>query len=65
MRKEPKMAYIITEYCIKCGGCFYECPAGAIIEEKTQYAIDPARCSGCGKCLAENHCPAWAIVKEE
>lgn len=59
------MVYKITEYCIKCGGCFYECPAGAIFESETQYKIDLAKCNNCGKCLTDNHCPAWAIIKEE
>lgn len=58
------MAYKILEYCVKCGGCLYECPAGAIIEGETQYVIDPAKCTDCGLCLTQNHCPAWAIIKE-
>ncbi len=58
------MAYKILEYCVKCGGCFYECPAGAIIEGETQYTIDPAKCTDCGRCLTDNHCPVWAITRE-
>lgn len=58
------MTYKITELCIKCGGCFYECPAGVISEGETQYVIDPAKCTDCGNCVTEYHCPAWAIEKE-
>jgi len=59
------MAYKILEFCVKCGGCSYECPAGAISEGETQYVIDPAKCTDCGFCLTNNHCPAWAITREE
>jgi ferredoxin len=58
------MVYKILEYCVKCGGCLYECPAGAIVEGETQYIIDPAKCTDCGLCLTQNHCPAWAIIRE-
>jgi len=58
------MAYKITEYCVKCGGCFYECPVGAIYESENTYVIDPEKCTDCRLCIENNHCPAWAIVKE-
>lgn len=58
------MTYKITEYCVKCGSCFFICPVGAISEGQDTYVIDPEKCTKCGKCLKDNHCPAWAIVKE-
>jgi ferredoxin len=58
------LVYKITEYCVKCGGCFYECPAGAISEGEKTYIIDTEKCTGCGVCIEVNHCPAWAIIKE-
>jgi ferredoxin len=57
------LTYIITEDCVKCGGCYYECPAGAIYEGEKQYIIDPERCTDCGACIEVNYCPAWAIHK--
>jgi NAD-dependent dihydropyrimidine dehydrogenase PreA subunit len=58
------LVYRITEYCIKCGSCLYECPTGAISEGEKTYNIDAEKCTGCGNCIDVNHCPAWAIVKE-
>lgn len=57
------MTYIITEDCVKCGGCYYECPVEAISEEESQYVIDPEKCTDCGLCVDVNYCPAWAIHK--
>jgi len=58
------MVYKITEDCIKCGSCFYECPCDAITEGEKTYIIDPDKCTECGACIENNYCPAWAIVKE-
>jgi len=58
------MAYQITEYCVKCGACSFVCPVGAITEGEKTYVIDPEKCTGCGSCIENNHCPAWAIVNE-
>jgi ferredoxin len=40
------------------------CPANAISEGENTYIIDPEKCTDCGECLENNHCPVWAIVKE-
>ncbi|OGO43901.1 MAG: ferredoxin [Chloroflexi bacterium RBG_16_60_22] len=56
------MAYRITEDCVKCGACYFECPVGAISEGEDRYIIDPDKCTDCGICL-DNYCPAWAILK--
>ncbi|HEY94543.1 MAG TPA: 4Fe-4S binding protein [Dehalococcoidia bacterium] len=58
------MAYKITEDCVQCGACYYECPEEAIYEGENQYFIEPEKCTECGTCI-EYGCPAWAIVKDE
>ena len=58
------MAYKITEDCVQCGACYYECPEEAISEGENQYYIDAEKCTECGTCV-EYGCPAWAIVKDE
>ena len=58
------MVYIITEDCVNCGACYYECPEGAISEGDEIYIIDPKKCTDCGTCVNEVYCPAWAIRKE-
>lgn len=56
------MAYKITETCVKCGACAFECPRGAIYEGEKTYIIDPNKCMECGACIAI-FCPGYAIVK--
>jgi ferredoxin len=58
------VTYKILEFCVKCGSCIDVCPVGAISEGENTYIIDPKKCNDCGQCLENNHCPAWAIVKE-
>ena len=41
------MAYKITDECIYCGTCAEECPNRAIYEGKTQFIIDPNKCTEC------------------
>jgi len=41
------MAFEITEACIMCGSCEYECPNEAISEGQDIYVIDPAKCTEC------------------
>ncbi|MCR4394229.1 MAG: 4Fe-4S binding protein [Dehalococcoidales bacterium] len=61
-------AYRIGEKCIKCHACVWNriCPVEAIIEENGILKIDPARCTGCGRCFEneEYFCPVRAIVRE-
>ncbi|HHX63267.1 MAG TPA: YfhL family 4Fe-4S dicluster ferredoxin [Chloroflexi bacterium] len=41
------MAFIITEECISCGACEFECPNEAISEGDERYVIDPGKCTEC------------------
>jgi len=52
------MAYVITDRCIKCGGCIPVCPVEAITMEKGKVVIDPKKCISCGTCAAV--CPVSA-----
>lgn len=49
----------ITDKCIKCGKCMKICPFGAVVEDKTQFRIQPEHCVGVGPCA--KLCPAAAI----
>jgi ferredoxin len=50
----------ITEDCIMCGTCEFECPVEAISEGEDKYVIDAELCTDCGAC--EEVCPNDAIV---
>ncbi|MBU0711842.1 4Fe-4S binding protein [bacterium] len=52
------MAYISDE-CVQCEACLYECPQEAIQEGNDYYYIDNDRCVGCGSCA--DVCPVAAI----
>ncbi|MEM3539967.1 MAG: hydrogenase iron-sulfur subunit [Thermoplasmata archaeon] len=61
IRKEPIVASIDTNKCIKCMRCVNVCPYGAITGELTKWIKhNPALCQGCGDCVAE--CPVDAIT---
>lgn len=49
----------ITDKCIKCGKCLKNCPFGAVVEDETQFKIQPERCVGIGPCA--KLCPVAAI----
>ncbi|MBI2865757.1 MAG: YfhL family 4Fe-4S dicluster ferredoxin [Chloroflexi bacterium] len=67
------MAYMITEDCLDCGACEWECEVNHAIDEgKTKrgqpiYVVDPAKCTECvgsfesPRCVAV--CPVDAILK--
>ncbi|MFN4046009.1 MAG: hydrogenase iron-sulfur subunit, partial [Acidilobaceae archaeon] len=61
IEKEPIVAVIDQDKCIKCGNCAKVCTYGAIRGEiKKRFEVVPALCEGCGNCLAE--CPVGAIT---
>ena len=61
------MAMKITDECIACGSCEFECPVSAISEGEEYYEIDPDVCVECvgyfdtQQCVEV--CPSDAIVK--
>ncbi len=62
------MAYKITDDCISCGACEYQCDNNAISEGEAIYLIDPGRCTECvgnaesPKCAEV--CPVDACVRD-
>ena len=61
------MAMKITDECIACGSCEFECPVNAISEGDEYYVIDPEKCVECVGHFDEPQCvevcPSDAIVK--
>ncbi|NLW72538.1 MAG: ferredoxin family protein [Chloroflexi bacterium] len=58
------MSHVITELCLRDGGCVAVCPVACIVPGKPQekwplYYIDPNTCIDCGACVPE--CPHGAI----
>jgi len=61
IKKEPIVAQIDLNKCIKCMRCVNVCPYGALTGELTKWIKhNPALCQGCGDCVAE--CPVDAIT---
>ena len=56
------MAYTITEECILCGSCEYECPNEAISEGDVTYVIDSDRRTECVGFFDESQCAAVCPV---
>jgi ferredoxin len=56
MKGEDQLAYMITDECILCGSCEYECPNEAISEGDVVYVIDPDRCTECVGAFDESQC---------
>ena len=50
--------YINQELCVECGGCFSNCPNGAVLKNRGAYSVS-AMCSDCGTCI--HCCPVGAI----
>lgn len=40
-----------TSFCVACGMCVKNCPAGCIAIKSKKAAIDAKRCIGCGECV--------------
>ena len=64
---EPIVAVVDQSKCLRtkanCGVCTKVCPYGAPSSpEKTAMSINPAKCHGCGTCVAD--CPADAITQK-
>jgi NAD-dependent dihydropyrimidine dehydrogenase PreA subunit len=57
-KKNPKMAYVISNDCSACGTCLPECPSEAITEGDI-YKIDADKCIDCGACV--DVCPTESI----
>lgn len=62
------MAHVITDLCLRDGGCVAVCPVDCIIPGKPQsewpiYYIDPNTCIDCGACIPE--CPFGAIFPSQ
>ena len=58
---EIKIRYVISDDCIGCHYCFYECPASAIHWGDDKYVIDQDKCIQCGTCesvcnISAAHC---------
>lgn len=49
---------MITDACISCGACEFECPNEAIREGDEYYVIDPQKCSECVGFFDESQCAA-------
>ena len=62
------MPYMITDTCIMCGLCAWECGNGAITEGDITFVINPAKCTECvgaapsPKCVRE--CTTDSIVPD-
>ena len=62
------MALKITDDCISCGACEFECPNNAISYGIEHYEIDPEKCTECAesghnsKCTLV--CPVSCIVPD-
>lgn len=48
---EPEVKYVISDDCIGCHNCFYECPESAIHWGDDKYVIDQDKCVQCGTCV--------------
>jgi ferredoxin len=61
----PKMAYVVTESCIKCKytDCVDVCPVDCFREGPNMLVIDPDECIDCTLCVPE--CPVEAIFAED
>ena len=56
------MAYKITDKCISCGACAFECPVACISQGEDKFVIDASACISCGTCAGV--CPVEAPEEE-
>jgi ferredoxin len=59
------MPMMITESCIDCASCEYECPTGAVRQGAGKHEIDPTLCDDCtalGGPRCRVNCPVDGIV---
>jgi ferredoxin len=63
--KIRRMAYVVTESCIKCKytDCVDVCPVDCFREGPNMLVIDPQECIDCTLCVPE--CPVEAIYAED
>ncbi len=54
------MAHQITNECVACGACEFECQAEAIQEGAEKYHIDSKKCTDCTACA--RICPMNAVT---
>lgn len=47
---DQEIRYFISDDCIGCHYCFYECPESAIHWGDDKYVIDQDKCIQCGTC---------------
>jgi ferredoxin len=62
------VTHIITELCMRHGGCVERCPVDCIVPGKPTYSwpfyyVDPGACIDCGLCVPA--CPYNAIRPED
>jgi ferredoxin len=65
---EGGMSVKISEVCIRCGACEWECPNEAISPGQLRPSVNPDRCTECfghfGECQCAVVCPVGAIKIE-
>ncbi|WP_017716689.1 4Fe-4S binding protein [Kamptonema formosum] len=52
------MTYLITDSCIACGRCQFQCPTSAIRQEGQRYWIEPSLCNNCDGYYSVPQCEA-------
>lgn len=57
------MSFKISNSCVGCGSCVYECVVDCILyKDDGKFFIDKNQCVGCGAC--EKVCPVRAISED-
>ena len=58
------MAYLITEDCISCAACIYDCPNDAIFQnDELQYEIIQDQCTECVGIFEEPQCKSVCPIE--